>query len=58
MRETLAAPARAAATLRHITTPVELPRNLIEELLDRALGFELGAPDLQRRDGRLLATLF
>ncbi|TMD39038.1 MAG: aspartate carbamoyltransferase [Chloroflexi bacterium] len=58
MPETLAAAARAAATLRHLTTPVELPRHLIEELLDRALGFELGEADLQRRDGRLLATLF
>jgi len=58
MRETLAAPARAAATLRHVITPTELPRNLIEELLDRALGFELGEADLQRREGRLLATLF
>src|SRR5947209_5442692 len=58
MRETLAAPTRAAATLRHVTTPTELPRNLIEELLDRALRFELGEADLQRREGRLLATLF
>jgi aspartate carbamoyltransferase catalytic subunit len=58
MRDTLAAPRRAAATLRHLTSPADLPRPLIEELLDRALGFELGELDSGRRGGRLLAALF
>ncbi len=42
MREALAAPARPASTLRHLLGPADLPRPLIEELLDRALAFELG----------------
>jgi aspartate carbamoyltransferase catalytic subunit len=58
MRDTLAAPARAVATLRHLTSPADLPRPRIEELLDRALRFELGELDSERRKGRLLATLF
>lgn len=57
MREALAAPARAATTLRHLLSPADLPRTLIEELLDRALAFELGGVD-DRRQGSLLAAIF
>lgn len=57
MREALAAPARAATTPRHLLSPADLPRTLIEELLDRALAFELGGVD-DRRQGSLLAAIF
>jgi aspartate carbamoyltransferase catalytic subunit len=57
MREALAAPARAATGPRHLLSPSDLPRALIEELLDRALGFELGDVD-ERRQGSLLAAVF
>ena len=57
MREALAAPAQAATTSRHLLSPADLSRPLIEELLDRALAFELGGVD-ERRDGSLLAAIF
>ncbi|HEX3629692.1 MAG TPA: aspartate carbamoyltransferase [Candidatus Dormibacteraeota bacterium] len=57
MRETLA-PARAGAALRHLISPADLSASLIENLLDRALAFELGGTPMPRRDGRLLATIF
>lgn len=57
MREALAAPARVAATPRHLLSPYDLPRPLIEELLDRALAFELGGVD-EPRQGSLLAAVF
>ena len=57
MREALAAPARVATTPRHLLSPSDLPRPLVEELLDRALAFELGGAD-DRRHGSLLAAVF
>ena len=57
MREALAAPARVATTPRRLLSPSDLPRVLIEELLDRALAFELGGVD-DRRQGSLLAAVF
>ena len=57
MREALAAPARAATTPRHLLSPADLPRPLMDELLDRALAFELGGVD-EPRQGRILATIF
>jgi aspartate carbamoyltransferase catalytic subunit len=59
MRDTLAAPARAeSASVHHLTSPSDLDRPLIEELLQRALTFEAGAFDEGRLRGRLLATVF
>lgn len=58
MRETLAAPARGATALRHLTSPADLDRLLIEALLLRALTFETTGAEPDRLRGRLLATVF
>jgi aspartate carbamoyltransferase catalytic subunit len=58
MRETLAAPSRAAASLNHLTHPADLDRRLIEDLLLRALAFETGAPASDRLEGRLVGAIF
>ena len=57
MRETLAAPARAA-TVHHLTGPADLDRELIDRLLLQALAFEATGADPDRLRGRLLASLF
>ncbi len=60
MRDTLTAPpARTQVPLRHLTGPHALERPLIEHLLERARGFELGTEiGAGRLEGRLLATVF
>jgi aspartate carbamoyltransferase catalytic subunit len=58
MRDTLTAPPRTLVPLRHLTGPWDLDRPLIEQLLDRAAGFEADPGRRQPLSGRLLATLF
>jgi aspartate carbamoyltransferase catalytic subunit len=58
MRDTLAAPTRRPLSLRHLTGPQDLDRSLIDQLLERALGFEAAAAQPGRLQGRLLATIF
>ena len=56
MRDIVTAPARVQLPLRHLTSPQDLDRPLIDELLQRALAFETGARG--RLDGVILAALF
>ena len=60
MRDTLAAPpARTQVPIRHLTGPQALDRALIEQLLERAAGFERGTQlEAAPLSGRLLATVF
>jgi len=59
MRDTLAAPpARTRIPLRHLTSPRDLDRPLIEQFLERAATFERAEPERAPLRGRLLATLF
>ncbi|MDQ6713607.1 MAG: aspartate carbamoyltransferase [Candidatus Dormibacteraeota bacterium] len=60
MRDTLAAPlARTQLPVRHVTGPHALDRPLIEQLLERAAGFEHATETAAGRlSGRLLATIF
>jgi aspartate carbamoyltransferase catalytic subunit len=60
VRDTIAAPpARTQAPLRHLTGPLALDRDLIDQLLERAAAFEQD-PEIgrSRLQGRLLATVF
>ncbi len=58
MRDTVTAPARVQVPLRHLTSPQDLDRPLIDELLQRALAFETGAIEPGRLEGVILAALF
>ena len=58
MRDTVTAPARVQVPLRHLTSPQDLARPLIDELLQRALAFETGALEPGRLKGVILAALF
>jgi aspartate carbamoyltransferase catalytic subunit len=58
MRETLAAPTRGATSIRHLVHPRDLDRSLIEDLLQRSLGFETAGAESEPLRGRLLATVF
>jgi aspartate carbamoyltransferase catalytic subunit len=59
MRNTLTAPPpRTQVPFRHLTSPNDLNRPLIEQLLERAAAFERAAPEGEPLRGRLLATLF
>lgn len=59
MRNTLTAPPpRTQVPLRHLTSPNDLNRPLIEQLLERAAAFERADPEGEPLRGRLLATLF
>jgi len=60
VRDTLAAPpARTQVPIRHLTGPQALDRALIEQLLERAAGFERGTQlEAAPLSGRLLATVF
>jgi aspartate carbamoyltransferase catalytic subunit len=59
MRNTLTAPPpRTQVPFRHLTSPNDLNRPLIEQLLERAAAFERADPEGEPLRGRLLATLF
>jgi len=59
MRDTLTTPpARTQAPLRHLTSPNDLDRPLIEQLLERAATFDGAEPGPAPLHGRLLGTLF
>jgi len=60
VRDTLTArPARTQVPLRHLTGTHTLDRALIEQLLERAAGFEQARESADgRQQGRLLATIF
>ena len=58
MRDIVTAPARVQLPLRHLTSPQDLDRPLIDELLQRALAFETGAVARGWLDGVILAALF
>lgn len=58
MRDIVAAPARVQAPLRHLTSPQDLDRSLIDELLQRALAFETTPVEPGRLHGMILAAIF
>ena len=58
MRDTVTAPTRVQLPLRHLTSPQDLDRPLIDGLLQRALAFETGVIEPDRLEGVILAALF
>lgn len=58
MRDTVAAPARVQAPLRHLTGPQDLDRSLVDDFLQRALAFETSAIEPGRLAGVIMAAIF